>query len=91
MILDGYLLFTGGGAGIGNGDGATDSPTTGTQVSSNVIDLGLIGIPSFANGGGARDIGIGDDPAMKLMVTKVPLTTALALQVHTSLCTLAQP
>jgi hypothetical protein len=75
MILDGYLLFTGGGSGIGNGDGATDSPTTGTQVSSNVIDLGLIGIPSFANGGGARDIGIGDDPAMKLMVT---ITTVFA-------------
>ncbi len=73
MILDSYLLFTGGGGGIGNGDGATDSPTTGTQVSSNVIDLGVIGIPSFANGGGARDIGIGDDPAMKLMVTVTTL------------------
>ncbi len=73
MILDSYLLFTGGGGGIGNGDGATDSPTTGTQVSSNVIDLGVIGIPSFANGAGARDIGIGDDPAMKLMVTVTTL------------------
>ena len=70
MILDSYLLFTGGGTGIGNADGATDSPTTGTQVSSNVIDLGVTsGIPSSANGGGARDIGIGDDPAMKLLVT----------------------
>lgn len=72
MIIDGYLLFTGGGGGIGNGDGATDSPTTGTQVSSNVIDLGLVGLPasiSGGGGGGARDIGIGDDPAMKLLVT----------------------
>ena len=70
MIIDSYRLFTGGGTGIGNADGATDSPTTGTQVSPNVIDLGVTsGIPTSANGAGARDIGIGDDPAMKLLVT----------------------
>jgi hypothetical protein len=69
MILDALLLFTGGSGGIGNADGATDSPTTGTQASSNVIDLGMAaGIPTSANGGGARDIGVGDDPAMKLLV-----------------------
>ncbi|MDE2022109.1 MAG: hypothetical protein KGI71_04360 [Patescibacteria group bacterium] len=69
MILDAFLLFSGGGGGVGNGDGKTDSPTTGTQVSSNVIDLGVTsGIPSSANGGGARDIGTGDDPSLKLMV-----------------------
>ena len=69
MILDAFNLFTGGGGGVGNGDGATDSPTTGTQESSNVIDLGVTsGIPSSANGGGARDLGVGDDPALKLMV-----------------------
>lgn len=41
----------------------------GTYTSANVIDLGLnSGIPTSANGGGARDIGIGDDPAMKMLV-----------------------
>lgn len=41
----------------------------GTQVSSNVLDYGInSGIPSSANGGGARDMGIGDDPALKLLV-----------------------
>lgn len=75
MILDSFLLFSGGGGGVGNGDGATDSPTTGTQVSSNVIDLGLSGIPTTANGGGARDIGTGDDPSLKLLVT---VTTVFA-------------
>ena len=74
MILDSFLLFSGGGGGVGNGDGATDSPTTGTQASSNIIDLGVIsGIPSSANGGGARDIGTGDDPSLKLLAT---VTTA---------------
>lgn len=66
MILDGYLCFTSTvGGGIGNGD----TPTTGTQTSTNQIDLGITGgFPSSASGGGARDIGIGDDPAMKLLV-----------------------
>jgi len=72
MILDGYLMFTnftGGGTGVG------DNPTTGSQVSTNQLDLGIIGLPSFAAGAGARDIGIGDDPAMKLLVQ---VTTAFA-------------
>jgi hypothetical protein len=61
MILDSLLQFTA--ATVG------DLPTTGTQNSSNVIDLGITsGIPSSANGGGARDIGIGDKPALKLLV-----------------------
>lgn len=68
MILDSLLLFSGGSGGIGNNDGATDSPTSGTQASSNVIDLGVtLGIPSYANGGGARDLGTGDDPALKIV------------------------
>jgi hypothetical protein len=76
MILDSFLLFTGGSTSPGNSDGATDSPTTGTQESSNVIDLGVVsGIPSYANGGGARDIGTGDDPSLKLLVQ---VTTAFA-------------
>lgn len=70
MILDGLLTFTGTSNGASGGitSGAnTDAPTTGTQTASNIIDLGVTnGIPSSANGGGARDIGVGDDPAMKL-------------------------
>ena len=71
MILDNFLLFSG----TSNGSTETlassqhgDSPTTGTQVSANVVDLGLTGIPSSANGGGARDIGIGDNPALELLI-----------------------
>lgn len=63
MILDNLLMF--------------DSPlaprnlaqVVGTYLSTNIIDLGITsGIPTSASGGGARDIGIGDDPAMKLLV-----------------------
>ncbi len=66
MILDGLLQFSA---------TAGDSPTVGSQVSTNQIDLGIIGLPGSAAGGGARDIGIGDDPAMKLLVL---VTTAFA-------------
>lgn len=60
MILDAFLQF----------DNAVSlAIAAGTQASTNVIDLGITsGIPTSANGGGARDIGIGDDPAMKLLV-----------------------
>ena len=71
MILDNLLMFTGTSngatAGITSGP-QTDSPTTGNQTSSNNIDLHMLGIPKLAAGQGARDIGIGDDPAMKLLV-----------------------
>src|SRR5258706_971280 len=60
MILDALLRFD---------DAASIAIGAGTQASTNVIDLGITsGIPTSANGGGARDIGIGDDPAMKLLV-----------------------
>lgn len=52
MIIDGALQFTGVAGTI-----STDSPTTGAQTSTNIIDL--------VN---ARDLGIGDDPAMKVLV-----------------------
>jgi len=69
MILDGFLMFT---ATVGTGD----LPTTGTQQSTNVIDLGVSsGVPSSASGGGARDIGIGDDPAMKILVLVITTFT----------------
>jgi len=57
MILDGLLQFTAATTG--------DLPTTGTQNSTNTIDLGLTNPQA---GGTTRDIGIGDDPAMKLLV-----------------------
>ena len=88
MILDSLLTFTGTGNGASGAPAAgqwTDAPTTGTQVSSNVIDLGLNGIPSSANGGGARDIAVGDDPMLKLSALVTTAFTggtslALALQ-----------
>lgn len=87
MILDGLLTFTGTSNGATGGitSGAqTDSPTTGTQNSSNIIDLGVTsGTPSSANGGGGRDLGVGDDPALKLSVlvtTAFAGGTSLALQ-----------
>lgn len=74
MILDGLLQFSA---------AAGDSPTTGTQTSTNVLDLGLSGLPASASGGGARDIGIGDDPAMKILViVTTPLTGGTSLQVN---------
>ena len=84
MILDSFLQFTGvsPAAGIGNADG-TDSPTTGTQSSTNSIDLHMAGIPVLANLQGARDIGIGDDPALKLsVIVTVAFTVGTSLQVN---------
>jgi hypothetical protein len=78
MILDNLLMFTGTSNGTSGGitSGAnTDAPTTGTQTSTNVIDLHLVGLPVLASGQGARDMGIGDDPAMKILVQ---ITTAFA-------------
>ena len=69
MILDNLLTFTGTSNGATGGitSGAqTDAPTTGTQAASNIIDLGVSGLPASASGGGARDIGVGDDPSLKL-------------------------
>ncbi|SRR6266849_4188721 len=74
MILDGFLQFTA---------AAFDIPTTGSQVSTNQLDLGIIGLPTSASGGGARDIGIGDDPAMKLLViVQTAFTVGTSLQVN---------
>lgn len=81
MILDNLLTFTGTSNGATGGitSGAqTDLPTTGTQVASNIIDLGLAGLPTSANGGGARDIGTGDDPMLKLSVMNTAAWTATA-------------
>jgi hypothetical protein len=70
MILDAFLLFTGSVAASGIAVTGTnyDLPTTGTQNSTNIIDLHMAGIPVLANLQGARDMGIGDDPALKMLV-----------------------
>ena len=70
MIIDGLFSFS--------------TPATpdnlalavGSYNSNNVIDLGLNGLPASASGGGARDLGIGADPAIKLMVTIVTAFTS---------------
>ena len=68
MFIDGALQFSGT-AGVA---GSPDSPTTGTQVSNNVID--------FLN---ARDMGIGDDPALKVLAeVTVAFTGGTSLQVN---------
>ncbi len=89
MILDNLLTFTGtsNGATAGITSGAqTDAPTTGTQVASNIIDLGVIsGVPSSANGGGARDLGVGDDPALKLSaIVTTTFASGTSLQLELS-------
>ena len=62
MILDNLLAFS-------PIPGDNLAQVVGTYASANVIDLGISsGIPTSASGGGARDIGIGDDPALKLLV-----------------------
>lgn len=70
MILDNLLTFTGTSNGATGGitsSAYADAPTTGTQAASNIVDLGVAsGIPSSANGAGARDMGVGDDPMLKL-------------------------
>lgn len=67
MIIDRLLRFS---------NGQDLSQVVGDYASTDVIDFGLgtstdPAIPSNANGGGARDMGIGDDPALKLLVQVV--------------------
>lgn len=84
MILDGQLLFTGSATASGIAVTGTnyDLPTTGTQNSTNQIDLHLTGLPVLANLQGARDIGIGDDPALKLLIqVTAAITGGTSLQV----------
>lgn len=86
MILDSLFQFS---------LAAGDSPTTGTQTSGNIVDIGVglqttanpsgLAIPGVAAGAGARDLGIGDDPAMKILVEVVTTFTggtSLAINVQ---------
>jgi hypothetical protein len=69
MIMDGQLLFTGNATG-GATPAFVDLITT-TGNSSNIIDLHIAappGVPVLASGQGARDMGIGDDPALKMLI-----------------------
>lgn len=93
MILDAYLWFTGTVNGASGGITSTntgDAPTTGTQVASNIIDIGVgsvanPAIPSPANGGGARDLGIGDKPTIKVLASvSVAFASGTSLQLDLS-------
>lgn len=88
MILDGLLTFTGTSNGATGGitSGAqTDLPTTGTTVASNIVDLGLAGLPVSASGGGARDIAVGDRPMLKLSAIVIAaFTSGSTLQLELS-------
>jgi hypothetical protein len=59
MILDALLQFSG---------NQNLAQAAGSYVSTNIIDLHIVGLPVLTNNQGARDIGVGDDPAMKLLV-----------------------
>lgn len=72
MILDSLLQFSA---------SQNLAQVAGSYVSTNIIDLGIgtatsPGLPPSSSGGGARDIGIGDDPAMKLLVQVVTTFTS---------------
>lgn len=81
MILDALLQFS---------SGQDLSQTANDYPSTNVIDFGIgtstaPAIPTNAQGGGVRDMGIGDNPALKLFVSVVQAFTsagAATLQVH---------
>lgn len=61
MIIDAYALF--------DPSGTSVAIAAGTQASTNILDLHGAGLlPVLTNGQGARDMGIGDDPALKLLV-----------------------
>jgi hypothetical protein len=92
MIIDGSLLFTGTSNGATGGITSTANQDSvaqvaGTYVCSNIVDLGVIsGVPTSASGGGARDLGIGDDPMPKLLiVVPVALTSGGSATVQVEL------
>lgn len=69
MILDGLLVF--------DPNPTSVAIAAGTQASTNVIPLAATGqIPVLANLQGARDMGIGDNPALKINVQVVVAFTS---------------
>src|SRR5215472_8125371 len=85
MILDGQLMFTGGPGGIGTVPPGTtlriaDLVTATGATSNNILDLAIGqtnlagGLPLSATSPSTqpfRDLGIGDDPALKILVTAI--------------------
>jgi hypothetical protein len=83
MFLDSGLFFT------NTATAGGDTPTTGTQTSTNIIDLGVgtsasnPGIPASAAGAGGRDLGIADKPSIKVLVEVITaFTGGTSLQVN---------
>lgn len=69
MILDSLLVF--------DPNPTSVAIAAGTQASTNAISLRAAGqIPVLANLQGARDMGIGDSPALKIAVTVVVAFTS---------------
>lgn len=62
MILDALLMFS------GPSSPQSLAQVVGTYPSTNIIDWHMAGLPVLAADQGARDMGIGDDPALKLLV-----------------------
>lgn len=58
MILDALTMFS----------NAQNLAVAAGTTDSNILDLHMAGIPVLANLQGARDVGVGDDPALKLLV-----------------------
>lgn len=81
MILDAYLMFD-------LPSAPKDvSQNTGDYDSTNIIDLGInSGIPSSANGGGARDIGIGHHELKLLVQMQEALVSAGGGTLQVILC-----
>lgn len=59
MILDAFLAFD---------QAVSLAIAVGTQASTNILDLHMLGIPVLSANQGARDMGIGDNPALKMLV-----------------------
>lgn len=83
MILDAFMQFTGAPAtgGIVVTGTNYDLPTTGTQNSSNILDLHMAGIPVLANLQGARDIGAAGTKLKMLIQVVTAITGGTSLQV----------
>lgn len=89
MILDNFLMFTGKSNGATGGitsTANTDAPTTGTQDASNIIDLAFAFDSSYGQTSpNGRDIGIGDDPMLKILAavtTTFTGGTSLAIELQ---------
>lgn len=72
MILDGLLSFDG-----YPSASFSFNQAAATYTSANNLDLHMLtGIPVLANNQGARDMGIGDDPALKMLVQVLTTCTS---------------